>query len=120
MARLDRKGSWVGGLEKFVGIKQKRRRLLGDECQFMHAQYLTVLSNLDKGDFRGVFVGNALANMKALDRILRAPLRAGAIILTPRRPKFFQTATAELRLRWLGPTPPITISLPIFRTSILT
>jgi len=25
-------GQWSGGLEKFVGIKQKRRRLLGDEC----------------------------------------------------------------------------------------
>lgn len=66
---LDRKGTWVGGLEKFVGIKQKRRRLLGDECQFMHQDYLTTLANLDKGDFKGVFVGNALANMKALDKI---------------------------------------------------
>lgn len=66
---LDRKGTWVGGLEKFVGIKQKRRRVLGDEVQFMHAEYLTVLSNLDKGDFKGVFVGNALANFRALDKI---------------------------------------------------
>ena len=66
---LDRKGSWTGGLEKFVGIKQKRRRLLGDEVQFMHPEYLTVLSNLDKGNFKGVFVGNALANNKALDKI---------------------------------------------------
>lgn len=66
---LDRKGTWVGGLEKFVGIKQKRRRVLGDEVQFMHQDYLTVLSNLDKGDFKGVFVGNALANFKALDKI---------------------------------------------------
>lgn len=66
---LDRKGKWVGGLEKFVGIKQKRRRLLGDECQFMHAEYQTVLSNLDEGDFKGVFVGNTLANRKALDKI---------------------------------------------------
>lgn len=66
---LDRKGTWQGGLEKFVGIKQKRRRVLGDECQFMHGEYLTILSNLDEGDFKGVFVGNPLANMKALDRI---------------------------------------------------
>lgn len=66
---LDRKGSWAGGLEKFVGIKQKRRRVFGDEVQFMHSEYLTILSNLDKGDFKGVFVGNALANMKALDKI---------------------------------------------------
>lgn len=66
---LDRRGAWVGGLEKFVGIKQKRRRVLGDEVQFMHREYLTILSNLDKGDFKGVFVGNPLANMKALDTI---------------------------------------------------
>lgn len=66
---LDRKGAWTGGLSKFVGIKQKRRRLLGDEVQFAPVEYLTVLSNLDKGDFKGVFVGNALANMKALDKI---------------------------------------------------
>lgn len=66
---LDRKGTWQGGLEKFVGIKQKRRRVLGDEVQFMHHEYLTILSNLDKGDFKGVFVGNALANNRALDRI---------------------------------------------------
>lgn len=66
---LDRRGSWVGGLEKFVGIKQKRRRVLGDECQFMHREYLTILSNLDKGDFKGVFVGNPIANLKALDTI---------------------------------------------------
>lgn len=66
---LDRRGAWTGGLEKFVGIKQKRRRVYGDEVQFMHQEYLNILSNLDKGDFKGVFVGNAIANLKALDRI---------------------------------------------------
>lgn len=29
---LGTKGEWVGGLEKYYGIKQKRRRLLADEC----------------------------------------------------------------------------------------
>ena len=66
---LDRKGTWVGGLEKFVGIKQKRRRVYGDEVQHMHPDYLSILANLDEGDFKGVFVGNTLANRKALDRI---------------------------------------------------
>lgn len=66
---LDRKGGWQGGLEKFVGIKQKRRKVLGDEVQFMAREYLTILANLDKGDFKGVFVGNPLANLKALDVI---------------------------------------------------
>lgn len=66
---LDRKGTWVGGLEKFYGIKQKRRKVLGDEVQFMHPSYLEVLANLDEGDFKGVFVGNTIANRKALDKI---------------------------------------------------
>lgn len=66
---LDRSGAWIGGLQRFVGIKQRRRRVMGDEVQFMHQEYLTILSNLDKGEFKGVFVGNALANMKALDKI---------------------------------------------------
>lgn len=67
---LGNSGEWVGGLEKYVGIKQRRRRLLGDEMQFMHEEYLTVLSNLDKPslDFKGVFVGNHLGQ-KALDRV---------------------------------------------------
>lgn len=67
---LGNSGQWVGGLEKYVGIKQRRRRLLGDEMQFMHEEYLTVLSNLDKPslDFKGVFVGNHLGQ-KALDRV---------------------------------------------------
>lgn len=63
---LDRVGAWTGGLEKFVGIKQRRRRLLGDEIQFMHKEYLTVLANLDKGEFKGVFSGNMLPQ-KAMD-----------------------------------------------------
>ena len=43
--------------------------LVVHNCQFMHGEYLTVLSNLDEGDFKGVFVGNTLANRKALDKI---------------------------------------------------
>ncbi len=67
---LGSDGQWAGGLEKFCGIKQKRRRLLGDELQFMHINYINVLSNLDKGDFKGCFVGNPIGgNGKALDKI---------------------------------------------------
>lgn len=67
---LGSDGQWAGGLEKFVGIKQKRRRLIGDEVQFMHINYITTLSNLDKGDFKGVFVGNPIGgNGKALDKL---------------------------------------------------
>ncbi len=62
-------GEWIG-MERYVGIKQKRRRLLGDEMQFMHAMYVNVLDAFDKGDFKGGFVGNPIGgNGKALDKI---------------------------------------------------
>lgn len=67
---LGSSGEWTGTITKFCGIKQKRRRLLGDEIQFIPTDYLSVLSNLDKGEFKGVFVGNPLGgNGKSLDKI---------------------------------------------------
>lgn len=67
---LDRNYGWVGGLEKYVGIKQKRRLLLGDELQFMPEEYLGVLANLNKPSlyFKGVFVGNP-TGQKALEKV---------------------------------------------------
>lgn len=62
-------GEWLSGLEKFIGVKQKRRRLLGDEVQFCDPAYLNVMANLDKGDFKGVFCGNFLGNGDTLDRL---------------------------------------------------
>lgn len=65
---LDSDGNETKTLERFVGIKQKRRRIVADECQFLSPRYLNVLSNLDKGDFKGVFTGNPLGQ-QALDKI---------------------------------------------------
>lgn len=57
-------------LRNFAGIKQKRRRLIGDELQFLHVDYLKVLDAMDKGDFKAVLLGNPIANNgKALDRV---------------------------------------------------
>lgn len=57
-------------LKNFAGIKQKRRRLFGDELQHISADYLKAIDSLDKGDFKGVFLGNPIANNgKALDAI---------------------------------------------------
>lgn len=61
-------GEFVG-IAKFIGVKQKRRRLLGDECQFMQQSYLDSMANLDKGDFKGCFVGNPIGNGDPLDRL---------------------------------------------------
>lgn len=61
-------GGWIG-LQKFVGLKQKRRRLLGDELQFMKPSYLESLANLNSGDFKGVFVGNPIGEGDPLDKV---------------------------------------------------
>lgn len=61
-------GSWMG-LGKYVGIKQKRRRLFGDELQFMKPSYIETLANLNSGDFKGVFVGNPLGEGDPLDKL---------------------------------------------------
>jgi hypothetical protein len=68
---IGSQGEYMGeSLRDFCGIKQKRRRLIGDELQFIPADYLKVLDSLDKGDFKGVFLGNPIAeNGKALDRV---------------------------------------------------
>lgn len=65
---LDSEGNETKSLEKFIGAKQKRRRLIADEAQFLSINYLKILSNLDKGDFKGVFMGNPMGQ-GALDKI---------------------------------------------------
>ncbi len=68
---LSSQGEYMGmALKNFAGIKQKRRRLVGDELQFIPREYLKVLDSLDKGDFRAAFLGNPIAdNGKALDEV---------------------------------------------------
>lgn len=65
---LSSSGQFVG-LGKYVGIKQKRRRLLGDECSLMRSSYLDSLANLNSGDFKGIFVGNPIGENDPLDKI---------------------------------------------------
>ena len=68
---LGSRGEFMGeSLKDFCGIKQRRRRLVGDELQFIPRDYLKVLDSLDKGDFRAAFLGNPIAeNGKALDAV---------------------------------------------------
>lgn len=68
---LGSQGEYMGeALKDFAGIKQKRRRLIGDEMQFIPSEYLKVLDSLDKGDFKAAFLGNMIAdNGKALDKV---------------------------------------------------
>ena len=64
-------GAYDGSaLTEFAGIKQERRRLIGDEMQHIAPEYLKVLFAIDSGDFKAAFLGNMSAdNGKALDRV---------------------------------------------------
>lgn len=68
---LGYQGEYMGdALRDFAGIKQKRRRLVGDELQFIPREYLKALDSLDKGDFKAGFLGNPIAdNGKSLDEV---------------------------------------------------
>ncbi len=68
---LGSKGEYMGTvLKNFAGIKQKVRRLIGDELQFIPRDYLKVLDSLDSGDFRAGFLGNPIPdNGMALDEV---------------------------------------------------
>jgi hypothetical protein len=51
-------GKFVG-LGKFIGIKQKRMRLVADEASAMADSFLSAFSNLNKNeDFRAIILGN--------------------------------------------------------------
>jgi hypothetical protein len=57
------------GLSKYMGIKQKRVRLVGDELQFMGGAFLSAFSNLDKNeDFKATLCGNPVDVMDPLGR----------------------------------------------------
>lgn len=68
---MTSEGAYDGSaLAEFAGIKQARRRLIGDEMQYISCDYLKVMFAMDAGDFKGAFLGNMIAeNGKALDRI---------------------------------------------------
>jgi hypothetical protein len=64
----DSEGQWQG-LEKWTGIKQVRRRVLADEAQFYSLSFLSTFANLDKGNFKGVVLGNPNGEITPLDKI---------------------------------------------------
>ncbi len=65
---LSSTGQWKG-LGNFVGVKQKRRRLLSDEVSFMRDSFIDAISNLSTGDFKFVGVGNPIGQNDPLDKM---------------------------------------------------
>lgn len=61
-------GQYVG-LGKYVGVKQKRVRLIADEAQLMGQSFLDAISNLmGNVDFKAVILGNPIDQMDPLGR----------------------------------------------------
>lgn len=56
-------------ISTYVGMKQKRRRHLGDEFQFMGPGMLNSIGNMNSGDFKGVYSGNPVGQMDPFDKI---------------------------------------------------
>lgn len=62
-----KKGQNFQGLGEYVGIKNKRLRLVGDELQFLPRGYIDAVANLNKNpDFKMVGLGNPKETTDAL------------------------------------------------------
>jgi hypothetical protein len=73
-----KKGQAFQGIEEYVGIKNRRLRMLGDEMQFLPRQFVDSISNLNKNpDFKGVFSGNPKDITDALGAICEPAAHLG-------------------------------------------
>lgn len=57
------------GISSYVGMKQERRRHLGDEFQFMSSGMMESIANMNSGDYKGIFVGNPIGQDDPLDKM---------------------------------------------------
>lgn len=62
-------GGSFTGISSYVGMKQQRRRHLGDEFQFMSPAMMDSIANMNSGDYKGVFVGNPIGQNDPLDQL---------------------------------------------------
>lgn len=73
-----KKGQSMQGIEEWVGIKNKRLRMLADEVQFMNPTFVDSIANLSKNtDFKGIFSGNPKDITDALGKICEPAARLG-------------------------------------------
>lgn len=56
-------------ISTYVGIKQKRRRHIGDEFQFCGIGMLDSIANMNSGDYKGIFLGNPIGQNDPLDKV---------------------------------------------------
>jgi hypothetical protein len=73
-----RKGQTYQGLAEYVGIKNKRLRLVADELQFLPGQFCDSISNLNKNpDFKCLGLGNPKDTTDALGKICEPAAELG-------------------------------------------
>lgn len=94
-----------GCLVHNCGAKQKRRRLLGDEIHAMPGGYLNVFSNLDKGDFKGVFGGNPIGSGDPLDR-LSEPVKGWSSLPEPTKTTVWENKLGGHTINLVGTDSP--------------
>lgn len=73
-----KKGGAYVGLGSYVGIKNKRLRLIADEGQFMPKAYVDAISNLNKNpDFKCIVLGNPKETTDALGMVCEPAAELG-------------------------------------------
>lgn len=73
-----KKGQTFQGLGEYVGIKNKRVRLLADELQFMPKDFISAISNLNKNaDFKAGGYGNPKETLDALGTLCEPAVHLG-------------------------------------------
>lgn len=83
-------GKFVG-LGKFVGIKQKRLRLIADESQAMSSAFLSAFANLNKNeDFQAIVLGNPNDPLDPLGKAAE-PLDGWNAHLDPKKTEVWKT-----------------------------
>lgn len=83
-------GKFVG-LGKWIGIKQKRLRLIADEAAAMGSSFLSAFANLNKNeDFRAVIIGNPADPLDPLGKAAE-PLDGWSGHLEPKKTEVWKT-----------------------------
>lgn len=73
-----KKGGSYQGMGSFIGVKNKRVRLLGDELHLMPIAYVDVISNLNKNkDFKCLGLGNPKETTDALGKLAEPSAEIG-------------------------------------------